>query len=166
MSAQTVSISSHQSTGFSALDVIGISLSTLLFTIVWVSLFAIFVPETSDVVFSTGVEKISLRSQSISENYEIKVLGASTVDMLKTGGNIPGVMDVLNLNFLFSPFMNGYMNVLGASTQSASAIGKGVWSYTSGYIDLLTFGLLQYTNDLTTSSYLTQTHAQSLPASI
>lgn len=114
------------------MDVLGISLSTLLFTIVWVSLFSIFLPETSDVVFSEGFKNLSAKV-STEESIDPlgKVLGVSTVDVVKTGGSVVGVAGVLNLDGVFRPLVSG-ANVF--------TIGQGVLYYTSEYLDFMTLG--------------------------
>ena len=141
MSAQLISAKTQkQNPNFTALDVVGVSLSTLLFTLVWVSVFSIFLPERSDMVFSRGLEKLS---------------AVYNIDLVKAGDNAAGMLVAMHATASETTVREGSEYVLGASTSSVGTWGNYVLSYSVDYLNLLTFGLFENVNPYYLTSSIT-----------
>lgn len=99
-----------QTAQFTPLDILGISVSTLLFTLVWVGVFSVFLPEKSELVFADGLKQLAKSQESESKiPYEIESqiqqvqsyvqetargLLSTTLSVVQTGGNVSEMVEL------------------------------------------------------------------------
>lgn len=148
---------------FSAVDVIGISLSTLLFTLVWVGLFSVFLPEKSSTMVSDGLKEVTQESDnedvvSLNDTFQsarnylaggLKYGASSLLTVVQTGGSATG------MTIAFTQGMSEHSDplarvfpdtaVLGAKTGAfviESQVPQTLIQQSYVYLNTVTFGLL------------------------
>lgn len=151
-----------QTVQFTLLDIVGISLSTLLFTLVWVGVFSVFLPERSELVLSEGLRNLASSSESTSPqeviDTNIKLFQSSvyktsvsvlttTLSVVQTGGSMKKVVDVTGLHArevfcTVSTCQSTYHQTVSQLPQVLRPITQKVLGSTAEYLNTVTFGLL------------------------
>lgn len=144
---------------FTMLDVIGISVSTLVFTLVWVGLFSVFLPEKTSPM-TQGLREMAHDSEDdndlLSRNKSLlqakrhitsglKSGVTSLLAVIQTGGSAKGMTVALVSHA--DPMLRVFPDavVLGAKTQNIvldSQVPQTIIQQSYVYINTVTFGLL------------------------
>lgn len=150
---------------FTPLDVVGVSVSTLLFTIVWVAVFSVFLPEKSSLVLSSGFQKanqsevsdeLTMLNQTLriaQKHITAGVHGGivSLLSVIQTGGSAQGMVvafgQTVSADTVSRPLARVFTNtaVLGAATSEAvadSAVQAVILDQSYTYFNTVSFGLL------------------------
>jgi len=170
-STQTHEKARHNAS-FTPLDIVGISLSTLLFTLVWVGVFSVFLPERSEMLLTEGLRQVAAKSSSQSDQdsgvlhyleQEVQKTSYqfldSTLSVLQTGGNVTEVATLtsqkvfLSYCHVSSCSSSSEPVVLGASTRNSLLrfpgtipFGRDVLGHAFEYLNTVTFGLVELTD--------------------